>query len=495
MFTACTGDAIARPRALKRSARVARNSTVMRLPPRPPARVVWEEGMFLAPQHFQAQRRHFEDGLAASVDVLFPFAYGVTAARLDGDALANGTLAVDQARGILPDGTPFLVPEADRITAGSALAERFSPTRETHVVHLALPVWRSDAANVADDTNGNGPLVHDARRYAAVVRDVVDETGGQDAAPIRFAAKNLRIVLDEELTDGDVSLPIARIRRDGAGRFVADPDFVPPTLQIAASDRLMSLLRGIVGMLEAKGAALAATLAAASAPTTGAAYAGNELATRWLLHAVRSAEAPLRHLLSTRRAHPERLWLELTRLAGALCTFSLSTQPRDLPSYDHDDLGACFAAIERHLRAHLDVVIAARAIVVPFRQTQDVLWSAPITDPRAFEPGARWFIGARSSAGMAETLARVPQITKVCAAMYVLELVRRAYPGFPIDHVPAPPPGLAPRSDLAYFELRLEGGCAAALTKSRELGTPELGIYVPDGLPDPYFELAVLAPA
>lgn len=441
--------------------------------------------MFLAPQHFQAQRRHFEDGLALALDVLFPFAYGVTAATLDADALANGTLAIEQARGILPDGTTFLVPEADHVAAVPALADHFSPTRESHLVHLAIPAWRGDAANVAEEGNG-----HDPRRYVAVARDVVDETGGQDAAMIRFAAKNLRLALDAEIGEDDVSLPIARVRRDGAGRFVIDPDFIPPALQIAASERLVGLLRGVVGMLEAKGAALAGTLASAASPTAGAsAYAGNELATRWLLHAVRSAEAPLRHLLTTRRAHPERLWLELSRLAGALCTFSLTAQPRDLPLYTHDDLGACFGALEQHLRTHLDVVIAARAVVVPLARSTDVLHVASISDPRCYQPGARWFLGARSSLGQAETLARVPQLTKVCASKFVLELVRRAYPGLTIEHVPSPPPGLAPRADLAYFELTLAGPCAQGLTDTREIG-----VYVPAGLPDPYFELAVLVP-
>src|SRR5438067_8911633 len=280
----------------------------MRSPSRSPARVVWEEGMFLAPQHFQAQRRHFEEGLALALDALVPFAYGVTAAALDADVLANGTLALDHARGILPDGTAFVVPDVDPAPVPAALAGHFSPMRDAHVVHLALPAWHGDGANVRTDAelpptwserdvaspNGHEP------RFVAVVAPVRDETTGEEAVPVRFATKNLRLVLDEELSPDDVALPIARVRRDGAGRFVLDPDFVPPCLHIGASERLLAMLRGLLDMLEAKAAALAAAIA----PTQGAgggssAYAGNEIATRWLLHAIRSAQAPLRHLLAT----------------------------------------------------------------------------------------------------------------------------------------------------------------------------------------------------
>ena len=494
----------------------------MRVKPPVPARVVWAEGMYLAPHHFQAQRRHAEDEAARLLDALFPFAWGVSAVGLDEEALGNGTLALAHVRGLLPDGTPVHVPDADAAPPPLALAEHFSPTRDAHTVLLVLPPWRRDLANVeggeadgwdspasAHDANGagNGSTPYasapygdalDAAggpRFVAVTRPVVDETSGRDSAPVRFAAKRLRLVFDDQVPDGTVALPLARLRRDGSGRFVVDQDYVPPCLTYAASERLVHLLAGLIGMLEAKGAALATTLAPALAGGTGgpgqrSAYVGNELATRWLLHAVRSAEAPLRHLAAVRYAHPERLYAELARLAGALCTFSLTTRAADLPLYRHDDLTGCFGAMEQHLRTHLDVVVAASAVVIPLARVSDVLHTAAVADPRCLEPGARWFLGVRSSLPAAEVAARVPALLKACAARYVLELVRRAYPGMTLDHVPAPPSGLAPRPGTTYFEIARAGPCAQGL-----LDTRDFGVYVPDGLPDAALELAVLVPS
>jgi type VI secretion system protein ImpJ len=287
-----------------------------------------------------------------------------------------------------------------------------------------------------------------------------------------------------------VALPVARIRRDSGGRYVVDPDYVAPALQIGASDRLLEILRSVIGMLEAKGASLSASLGPAGIQLGGAApaaYIGNELATRWLLHAVRSAETPLRHLLATRRAHPERLWAELARLSGALCTFSLTTQARELPTYAHDDLGGCFGALERHLRTHLDVVVAAKAVVVPLPRGSDTLFGASIADPRCFDPAARWFLGVRSTLPARDLIPRVPQLFKVCARKFVLELARRAFPGLTLEHVPAPPAGLAPRGELTYFEIVRDGPCSQALNQ-----THEIGVYAPDSLGEPTMELAVL---
>ncbi|HEX6053410.1 MAG TPA: type VI secretion system baseplate subunit TssK [Gemmatimonadaceae bacterium] len=466
----------------------------MRLPPRRVNRVVWEEGMFLAPQHFQAQRRHFEECLGHTIDALFPFGYGVTSAALDTEALGGGTLALSHARGIFPDGTAVAVPEADAPPPATSLADRFSPTRGAHLVLLAIPAWQPDAANVAvangahADRLGTGDMR--GTRYVETVANVRDETSGEDATEIHFAAKRLRLCLDHEVAPTDVTLPVARVRRDGSGRYVVDPDYIAPTLQIGASERLLEILRSVIGMLEAKGASLSASLGPAGTQRAGAApaaYVGNELATRWLLHAVRSAEAPLRHLLATRRAHPERLWTELSRLSGALCTFSLTTQARDLPTYAHDDLGGCFGALEHHLRTHLDVVVAAKAVVIPLPRGQDTLYGAAIGDPRCFDASARWFLGVRSALSARDTIVALPQLSKVCARRFVLELTRRAIPGFTLEHVPSPPAGLAPRAELTYFEVVRAGPCDTALT-----ATKEIGVYVPDSFGEAVFELAVL---
>jgi type VI secretion system protein ImpJ len=467
----------------------------MRRAPTAVARVVWEEGMHLAPQHFQMHRRHLEATTTSALDVLHAFPYGVASCEIDAEALRNGTLSLVHARGIFPDGTPFDMPEGDALPEESSLANRFSPTRDAHLVHLALPGWRSGAANVWNETVAVGmdaPAPRERHRFLRGERTVTDETTGQDPVSVTFAMRQCRLLLDDECTADDVTLPIGRVRRDGAGSYVLDPLFIPPCLRIGASTRLVELTHRLVGMLEAKGQALASTLAP-SASTTGAAaaqaYQGNELATRWLLHAVRSAEAPLRHMLRSRDAHPEQLWLEVLRLAGALCTFSLSVSARDLPTYDHDAPQASFDAIERFLREQLDVVVTVRAVVAPLTQLADVLYGAPLADARCYEPAARWFLAVRSSVGIARTVALVPQLTKVCATKFVLELVKRAYHGLALEHVPSPPPAIAPRPEFAYFELTLDGPCAKALRDTREIG-----VYVPAGLPDIELQVAVLVP-
>jgi type VI secretion system protein ImpJ len=191
-------------------------------------------------------------------------------------------------------------------------------------------------------------------------------------------------------------------------------------------------------------------------------------------------------MAQVKRVHPERLFVELSRLAGALCTFAFDAHPRALPLYDHDHPEACFDALERYIRDHLQVIEPQRTVVA-LKTTKPFLHTGLIEDPRAFGR-ARWILGVRSSLPGVELAARVPQLAKVCSAKFTLELVRRAFPGMRIEHMQFPPASIAPRSDTQYFAIDRAGPCWETLNS-----THEIGVYVPDAIPSAEVELVVVS--
>ena len=74
-------------------------------------KVVWGEGLFLQPQHLQQQERYLERLVRTSVAGGRPFFWGLSQLTLDTDKLTLGKLALRAAAGILPDGTPFSLPD------------------------------------------------------------------------------------------------------------------------------------------------------------------------------------------------------------------------------------------------------------------------------------------------------------------------------------------------------------------------------------------------
>jgi type VI secretion system protein ImpJ len=444
--------------------------------------IVWNEGMHLAQHHFQAQSRFFEDTVQFALTNLFFKPYELAALELDHDALRNDTVSVVHARGIMPDGTAFDIPASDPGLNPISIRERFSPTSDNQLLLLGIPPYEPDHANFA--TNGNAAYGDAAQRYTAQSSIVRDEMTGRDERTLSVGRKNLRLLLDSDPgaeSDGLVTMPIARVRRDGTGHFAYDSDYIAPSLHIGASPRLLSMLHRVLEILESKGDSIARGRRGSSDE-----FAQREVASFWLLHTINASIPTLRDYLQSKRVHPERLYTELARLGGALCTFSLDAHPRSLPAYDHDRPELSFDALDRHIRAHLDVVAPTGRSAIPFSQTAPFLYTATVTDPRSFGP-SRWILGIRSTLAPGDIATRFPQLAKVCSNRFVMELVRRAFPGLTLDHLPYPPASISPQGDMVYFAVQRAGPCWDTIVQ-----THEVGVYVPEAIPVGAMELSVI---
>ncbi|HWQ53729.1 MAG TPA: type VI secretion system baseplate subunit TssK [Bryobacteraceae bacterium] len=440
------------------------------------SKVVWSEGMHLGPHHFQAQGRYVEDSIQFATSSLWYRPYGLVGADLDSEALANGTISVLHARGVFPDGLPFNMPECDALPDARNITDLFPPTRDALTVMLAIPPRRPGGVNCVLDNIGDK-----AARYVAEARVFHDENTGVDERSVRLGRKNTRLMLDTEATDDVVTLPLARIMRDGSGHFIFDPDFIPPCIQITASERLMLMLRRLIDILEEKGASLGRRPGGSLGE-----FSSREVASFWLLHAVNSGLAPLRHIWMSKRGHPEELFVEMSRLGGALCTFALDSHPRAMPVYDHDRLTECFDALDRHIRAHLETIVPTNCISIPLKSVRPYFWEGEITDQRVLGR-SRWVFAIHSNVGEADLIARTPQLVKVCSSLFVPELVRRALPGMAMTHLPVPPAAVSTRVETQYFGVTKAGPCWDHLVQTRKVG-----VYVPGDLPEPEIELLVV---
>ena len=199
------------------------------------SRIVWAEGMYLGPHHFQAQNRYFEESMHFATASLWKNAYGFSACQFDADALRNGTVALVHARGIFEDGLPFDIPGCDSLPQSRNITGVFPPTADHLTVSLAVPRWLPDGQNCdlqsANDSN---------TRYTGVVEMMHDENTGRDEKPVQLGHKNIRLILEIEPQEDFLTLPLARLVRDGSGHFAFDPTFVPPSVRLSASEHLTS---------------------------------------------------------------------------------------------------------------------------------------------------------------------------------------------------------------------------------------------------------------
>ena len=432
--------------------------------------------MHLGPHHFQVQSRYFEDSIQFATSSLWFASYGLAGLELDADALYNGSVSLLHARGILPDGLPFNMPECDDLPEPRAIADLIPPTRDAVVVLLGIPPLRPNGLNCTVGAQFPATLVTPPRPESCTTKSPASTSGA-----CSWAARTCTCCSTPSRCGDLVTIPIARVVRDGAGHFAYDPAFVPPVVQIGASSRLLQLLQQMVEILDEKGAALGR-----DAGSSRSDFSTREIASFWLLHAVNSALAPLRHLLIAKRGHPEELFVELSRLAGALCTFSLDSQPRDLPLYDHQNLTDCFTQLERHIRAHLETVLPTNCVTIPLVAAGDCFYEGKISDSRCLG-NSRWVLGIRAGIAEADLMKETPQLVKVCTPAFVRELVNRALPGMPLTHLPIPPPAISTRVETQYFGISRTGPCWNHMLQTRQVG-----VYVPSAFPNPELQVLVV---
>lgn len=440
-------------------------------------RPVWSEGMYLGPHHFQAQNRYFEDTLDFVTSSLWRDAYGFAGLQFDQDALRNGTLSLTHARGLFADGLAFDLPGSDTAPQPRDFASLFSPVADHLNLYLAVPSFIRDGQNM-------GPSGSNSTRYRAGEQKMPDQNTGLDEKTIEVGRKNLILLGEPEISERYTSMPIARVLRDGSGRFEADPGFVPPSLSLNASPTLTDLLHRLIDILDEK----STVFAQEQQQKNGQYQAGmsaRHVAQYWFLHAINSNRPALRHMLLS-QAHPQELYREMSRLAGALCTFGLEVHPRSLPAYDHDNLGDCFAKLDEHIRRHLEIVLPSKAIKIPLRAIESFLYQGDVTDERCVGP-ARWILEIQSPTGEADLIARVPKLTKICSARFIGELIKRALPGLTLSHLSVPPAQIAARVESQYFSIHRAGPCWETIVQTRQVG-----VYVPAEIPSPQLSLVVL---
>jgi type VI secretion system protein ImpJ len=175
-------------------------------------------------------------------------------------------------------------------------------------------------------------------------------------------------------------------------------------------------------------------------------------------------------------------------LAGSLTTFSLQVHPRDLPAYDHENLGPCFTDLDEKLRLLLDTVVPSNFVALPLKVVQPAIYATSLDNDK-YLVNTRMYLAISAETGPAEIIQKVPGLVKVCSASHIEHLVRQALAGVALTYVPQPPSAIPVRLNYHYFSLNQSGPAWEAIGRARNLAA-----YVPSDFPNPQLELLILLP-
>lgn len=402
------------------------------------SKVIWSEGMFLRPQHFQQQDRYVEQLVEGRCQALAAYGWGFRRLVIDQQLLAMGKVAITEAVGVLPDGTPFSTLDSDT----HDLVLDVPPQTRNCRLYLAVPLRRAGAVEVASEQHAVARYVSQALQTADTVSDM-GEISDIDVGTLR-----LRLLLETDDLSGYACLPIANIieRKDDKS-LLLDDDFIPTCVDIAVSKRLSGFVQELGGLIHHRAEALSARL------SDGANAAVGEIADYLMLQLLNRIEPLMIHLSTIQGLHPQRLYSELLQLSGELATFTSPVKrPNQFPHYLHDDLQETFAKVLQGLRHQLSTVIEQSATPLEWVTRKYGIRVCTLAD-KSLVGSAQFVLAVKADLPTDKIRGQFASHAKLGPVERIRELVNAQMPGIALHALPVAPRQIPYHTGYVYFEL------------------------------------------
>ncbi len=405
------------------------------------SKVIWSEGLFIQPQHFQQQERHTKHLVTQRPNISGLSNWGITALKIDEQLLALGKFGITQCKGILPDGTAFDIPEHQCAPSPIDI-----PANLTDMcIYLALPLNQLESIQSINPTNPNQELY----RYQCNTIDITDTNVGSGiSTKIQVGQLALRFLLGNENKGGYTYLKIAKIKKiSNSKQILLEPNFCPPCLDVHAISFFVNFLSELLGLLHYRGDKIVEYI-------TDINRAGvSEVSDFMLLQLINRAETLCQFLTNKQGIHPETLFCYLIQLMGELATFtSKSRRPIQIPEYFHDELQKSFTPIINEIRRALSVVLEHGAVQLKLEQQKYGIWLSSITDRTLLDKAD--FILAISADVAPDTLrTQLIAQTKIAPVEMIQSLINRALPGINLQPIIVVPRQIPFNTGFIYFIL------------------------------------------
>jgi type VI secretion system protein ImpJ len=440
-------------------------------------KVLWTEGLFLTPPHFQQWDRYYEELLNSRIRNLTTFGWGAQELEFNVEALENGVFEVLRCKAVLPDGLSLNIPLVDAPPPSRSFTAAFPPDKERLGVYIGIPLFRPGTANLAADDKDSDSMARFRRQEVSTP----DQNTGENPQPLVLAAKNLRLLFGEDEIQNHAALKLAELTHTGEGKTVLEEGFIAPCLCISASKTLTDMVRRLYEVLVAKSATLSEQRRQRGQGLAD--FTTSDVANFWMLHTVNSYIPLMMHCHHYQHFHPEQLYLAMARMAAELTTFVSEGGAADLPRYIHSDLTRTFMELEQRLRLLLETVIPTRCVPIPLERTKDSLYVGRIMDDRLLSQ-AEFYLGVSARMPEAQLIERIPRKSKIASLDTINYLLGQALPGVALVPVPIPPGSIPVRAGFKYFRLEKLGAYWNTLAASRNIC-----LYFPKEFPDLKLEL------
>ena len=444
------------------------------------SKVVWSDGLFVKPHHFQQQTRYLERMAERLANGAEAHNFGLKSLQIDEDLLQLGKLSIVEASGILPDGTVFDIPGQDMAPPIVDLSRNLTANE---VIWLCLPLTTENGLEVQAYRDEGGDVGARYQAKETLLRDNSQLAG--ELASVQVASVRPVLLKDSDDLSNFARLAILKVIDSSAeGAILLDRDFLPTMLSISAGPTVRRFLTEINDGVIQRARGIAARIG--KPDQSGIA----EVADFMLLQALNRISPRLRHMVSLETLHPRLVYETLLDIVGDLSTFLTESRlTPELPVYDHRTPSTCWPPMIQTLRQLLSATLVANAVPIPHQRKLHGYVVAPVHD-RELTNTSEFVLAIKANVPQERLQREFVAQAKAASIERIRELVEKQLPGIPMHLLPVAPRQLPYHANYSYFKLErnsnawahLEGSAGFAFHIAGEFPGLELQFWAIKGL-------------
>lgn len=421
-------------------------------------KVVWSQGLFLTPEHFQQQDRYNDFQRTRLTQELSIHGYGFSELKLNTESLLQGKIGLKQGSGILQDGTYFSMPETHNLPTMLDLSK--SDDVNDKCIVLAISETASSKKLISENFSQSS-----SKRFRKELKEVISINEGEDTtATIEVAEENFRLILEGKDQDGYECLPVARIKeKKQNGSIELDETFVPIVLNLKVSEVLWDRLQNLVSLLEHRKEKIAARVMGIDSSTTSSIH--NYL----ILQILNKNLAELCQLTGQQKVIPHEVYQTLIRLEAELSTFyGAGRKPQTLPAYSQKQIDHCFSMVVHTIKSYLGHVLDENAYEIQLEEKGYGIKVAHIDQVELFNQ-ASFVIAAKAEMVSRELKEQLPRQIKIGSLSNIRQLVNAQLHGINLSELSVAPREVPVKKDYSYFAIDKRSPLWNESTQSRSI--------------------------
>ncbi|CAA0084115.1 Uncharacterised protein [BD1-7 clade bacterium] len=432
-------------------------------------RVVWSEGMFISPQHFQQQERYLLTQFRRFNELAQAHQYGLSYLELDTDAMAIGKIGVRYAEGVFADGTPFHLRQA--------LMLNIPEDTKDSLVYLTLPVHRTGRVDVGEE--------NEERRFKRAEAEIFDSSrSSSEPLSMAVAELNIKLQLEDEQFEDYTSIPIVLIKEYNNDQLVIDRTFIPPCLTYKVSQFLDESIKDLLSQMQARATAIARRLTEESSGKSFRALVEDD---RWI-QAIGRWLPLLRHWSEQIGTPPQKLYEGMLQMVGEFHALNAKLPP-EYPTWNNRNLYQTFSPILADLRLLLREIEVESVSVLQWDSSlfdKRRLLRTQVADRKLYQ-SRRFILSVTSSLGAVQTAHQFPLVSKMAGQNHIAEIVRNALSGIELRPLSVAPAEIKSAPNASYFEIDtaspfwkklIEEDDLLALHVDSQLGDVDVELYL-----------------